>query len=106
MDWFETQTCALPADRIYSGLLKELPRAGFLITSCDRASGFISVYQQVRHYTFVHTASILIEPESETSSTVLVGSVDSATPAFMLSLKEDRNRNFAQRILAIVRTLR
>jgi len=92
MDWFDKRKCALPSDRIFSALLRELPRAGYIITACDRASGFIGLYRGPRWNSIAHIASVLVEADTETSSTVLVGSANWSFAGLVRRFTEARNR--------------
>jgi hypothetical protein len=72
MEALETRKHPLPAEHVYSGLLKELLHAGFLITSCDRKSGFIAVVQPATFLRVQRVASILVEDSTDSTSTIRV----------------------------------
>ena len=85
-------------------LLKELPRAGFLITSCDKASGFIGVTKPSWN-TAGWLASILVQRESDSVSAVVVGAANLYGRGFR-TLMESRGRKYVAPILRIVASLR
>jgi hypothetical protein len=105
MSWLADRQFSLPSERLFSGLLRELPRAGYVIASCDRASGFIAVYRPRGWNRADQFTNILIEPASETNSTVLVGSTNRLLPAFA-SLTEARQRKAVEEIFEIIASVR
>src|SRR4051794_17790568 len=106
MSWLADRQFSVPSERLFSGLLRELPRAGYAIASCDRASGFIAVYRPPGWNRSDQFTNILIESESETNSTVLVGSTDRIFPAFVASLREARQRRAVEEIFEIIASVR
>jgi hypothetical protein len=85
-------------------LLKELTRAGFLITSCDRASGFIGVTRPSWN-SVGWLASILVQRESDSASAVIVGAANLYGRGFR-TFMESRGQQYIAPILRIVASLR
>jgi hypothetical protein len=106
MGWLADRQFSVSSERLFSGLLRALPHAGYVIASCDRASGFIAVYRPLGWNRSDQFTNILIEPESETNSTVLVGSTERILPAFVAKFLEARQRKAVEEIFEVIASVR